>query len=546
MVKFLIIWCAALLMANAVSAQSVEQLYVQTDKDSYHAGEIIWFRIDNTDAVSGRPISVSKIVYAELLNASNLPVLQGKVAMENTYGAGSFFLSPGTASGRYILRAYTNHMKNFGTGAFFEKVIDIYNIKSEGAQAQLEPRNTKGFSKQNLKLEIRADKAIYNARQKIRLNIASEAPASLSVSVYRVDSLSDIATRNDSYANGKNVPSTGEFIPEFNGHIITGKIIHQKTGQPGAGIAAYLFVPGLKYLFTPAVSDANGHIEFEVKQFYGVNEIMVQADSNYRFEISNPFSTSYTQQPANLSAIPASYSTTLLDESVNAQVQLIYNGNKQNEFVVPPIDSMPFYGKPDVVYESGDYVKFETMEEVLREYVTPVGVLKRNGKLFPFIYDDLRRRPFHNNPLVLVDGIPLVDMEKFMAIDPSIISRINIVNRRFYSGRNVFEGIVDIDTKVNYIDTLELDKNVSILNYDGLQLKRKFYSPVYESEAQRSSRLPDFRNVLFWSPDINTGSAGNASVEFYSSDLKGKFVIVVHGITPDGRMGDKNSFIEVQ
>jgi hypothetical protein len=84
---------------------------------------------------------------------------------------------------------------------------------------------------------------------------------------------------------------------------------------------------------------------------------------------------------------------------------------------------------------------------------------------------------------------------------------------------------------------LKLNSRAVILDYEGLQLKREFYSPVYKTEEQAFNRLPDFRNVLYWAPDIETDTAGHADVEFYTSDIKGKYVAVLQGIDDQGHAG---------
>jgi uncharacterized protein YfaS (alpha-2-macroglobulin family) len=84
---------------------------------------------------------------------------------------------------------------------------------------------------------------------------------------------------------------------------------------------------------------------------------------------------------------------------------------------------------------------------------------------------------------------------------------------------------------------LKLDSKAVILDYEGLQLQREFYSPVYKTEQQAASRLPDFRNLLYWSPAVQTDSTGQATVEFYTSDIKGKYVAVIQGMDDAGYAG---------
>lgn len=44
---------------------------------------------------------------------------------------------------------------------------------------------------------------------------------------------------------------------------------------------------------------------------------------------------------------------------------------------VPIKDSLPFFGRETIKYELDDYVRFSTMEEVLREYVRELNVKKK-------------------------------------------------------------------------------------------------------------------------------------------------------------------------
>ena len=84
------------------------------------------------------------------------------------------------------------------------------------------------------------------------------------------------------------------------------------------------------------------------------------------------------------------------------------------------------------------------------------------------------------------------------------------------------------------------------MNYEGLKLQREFFVSDYTTELQRKSRLPDFRNLLYWSPKVITGETGKTQAAFYSSDLRGKYAIVVQGISADGEAGSTVSFFEVK
>jgi hypothetical protein len=79
-----------------------------------------------------------------------------------------------------------------------------------------------------------------------------------------------------------------------------------------------------------------------------------------------------------------------------------------------------------------------------------------------------------------------------------------------------------------------------LLDYDGLELQREFYSPAYDNDAAYRSRVPDFRNVLYWAPYLNTTPNGKNSVSFYTSDQTGHYIGVIQGITTNGIAGSQN------
>ncbi|RYF99263.1 MAG: hypothetical protein EOO02_17260, partial [Chitinophagaceae bacterium] len=104
-----------------------EKLFVHTDKEFYLAGEIIWYKLYYVDGINHHPIDLSKVAYIEILDQNNKPVMQGKNALKNSAGKGSFYLPSSVNSGNYKLRAYTAWMKNFDAGYFFEKNLTIVN-----------------------------------------------------------------------------------------------------------------------------------------------------------------------------------------------------------------------------------------------------------------------------------------------------------------------------------------------------------------------------------------------------------------------------------
>ncbi|MCW3087654.1 MAG: hypothetical protein JWQ78_1040, partial [Sediminibacterium sp.] len=339
------------------------------------------------------------------------------------------------------------------------------------------------------------------------------------------------------------------FAPEYNGHLVTGRVTHSITGAPMENMETYLSIPGAKAGFFTSTSDGAGKIKYEIKNMQGSAEIIVQPDviwdSVARIEIANPFSETYTNDSLPAFRLFSRIGNTLLDQSIATQVQNIYTGDKLKQFALFT-DSTAFFEKPDGVYFLDDYTRFTTMEEVLREYVTFMDVRKRNGHFGLALLDMSTDNLFDLDPLMLVDGVPVFSADKLLRFDPTKIRKLEVVNRRYFLGNTFFNGIMNFRSYKGDVANAELNPHATVLDYEGLQLTREFYSPAYDTQEKLTGRLPDFRNVLYWTPDIRTNGKDSRQVSFYSSDRKGRYVAVIQGLSKDGNAGSGMVMFEVK
>jgi hypothetical protein len=458
------------------------------------------------------------------------------------------------------------------------------------------------YPAEKLDVKISPDKPVYSTRDKIDLSISAiinngkNDSVNMSLAVYRLDSLqqpeaggiadylllsSDLtgkietpeyyfsdttaavksAMDNLMLVNGwrrfkwvdilQNKKPYFSFVPEYNGHRITGKVVDNISGLAKPEITGYLSVPSVRTQFRNAVSDSTGRIMFELKDFYGTPGIIVQTntaeDSNYHIEIDNPFYNNYSDKPIPAFSFPAKNPATLLDRNLAMQVQNIYTGKKQNFFIDNREDSMAFYYHPNGKYPLDDYTRFTTVEEIFREYVLQVNVRNRGGKFhLPMLNDVTQNQLFSNDPLLLLDGMPIFDINKLMAYDPLKMRKLELVSRQYFYGNKTYDGIINFVTYKGDMPGYELDPRTTVIDYEALQLEREFYSPVYDGEQPVDGHLPDFRSTLFWAPHVKTDMNGKAAISFYSGDLQGKFVAVIQAINKNGKMGSTSTFFEVR
>jgi hypothetical protein len=60
---------------------------------------------------------------------------------------------------------------------------------------------------------------------------------------------------------------------------------------------------------------------------------------------------------------------------------------------------------------------------------------------------------------------------------------------------------------------------------------QSFFLPDY---AREPISAPELQSTIFWDPNLNTQAGGKSTIEFYTSDIKGAFTIVVQGLTATG------------
>lgn len=110
-----------------------EEIFIHTDRNAFIAGEDLWFNVYLIDRNGLKPALTSRIVYFEVLNPENRPVVQKRILIDNGFGPGQIVLPDTLSSGIYTIRAYTSWMKNFLPENCFRKDIKIYNSFSKKA-----------------------------------------------------------------------------------------------------------------------------------------------------------------------------------------------------------------------------------------------------------------------------------------------------------------------------------------------------------------------------------------------------------------------------
>jgi hypothetical protein len=338
-------------------------------------------------------------------------------------------------------------------------------------------------------------------------------------------------------------------LPEPEGHVISGVIRDRNTDAPLADENITLSFVGKTSHCNFTTTGKNGEFNV-VSREYGVKELVIQPLSSetdgYYVDLKDPF----LLEGVSFRAGSMSIDTTDLEEInkaiISMQVRDIYDPFLRTTVTGSGFNGRPdFYGEPDNTILLSDYIELTTLREVFKEIVPGASTVTRNGKSSLRLINSHPDALFTSSPLVIVDGVPIYDFDKILEIKSSEIEKIEVLNTRYFISDLIIEGIINIVSKKGNLSVLEFDRSIFRQEFSGFD-DHKFFSQNYSADEQKSSRLPDFRNTLYWNPDVRTDKSGRAAVEFYTSDETGEYLVIVEGFAADGKSGRSVSSITVR
>lgn len=107
-----------------------EKIYIQTDKPYYSIGEDVWFSAYLVNGIDHRRTNKSRVIHVELINDNDSIVSHKQLYTNDISATGDFKLDKAWKQGNYLLRAYTNFMRNKEQDYFFQKEIPVWNLAS--------------------------------------------------------------------------------------------------------------------------------------------------------------------------------------------------------------------------------------------------------------------------------------------------------------------------------------------------------------------------------------------------------------------------------
>jgi hypothetical protein len=183
-----------------------------------------------------------------------------------------------------------------------------------------------------------------------------------------------------------------------------------------------------------------------------------------------------------------------------------------------------------------DYIRLDSIGEYFYELTPSVKLEKRRKKFTFTIIDPQTLLYITEKPGVFIDGVPYDDYYEIANIPVQEIDQIAVLPNTYYYKDFTFGGIIDIHTNKADFNSVRIMPSMTRFTYPVADASKwKFFSPDYKPSIQ-SDRIPDFRYLLYWEPCVKADSSGESSVQFYTGDVKGCFVVRVVGISDSGEI----------
>lgn len=559
----LLFWTTSL---TAQQNMPVEQVLLHTDRQLYAAGETIWFKVFLFQRNDDRLSDKSKVVYLELLNEQEVPVAQLKILMQDGQGEGSIVLPESVPNGPYRFWAYTSAMRNYAAEHFGQQLIYLVNprqpILKSSADAEFtlprfhpEASQRRITAARRLNIEIDGAGTPFTQRTPVTLEIQCTGPdgkplvADLSVSVALKSPAAIPVFDPGAPVFPTLEPAVGEYPLEDKGMVLRGSVIDEQSGQGAPGIELLLAFPGKRAVVYAAVTDSAGRFSVILPHLFGLKQLVIQFRDKPVRPLKIMLEEQFEQWPAkeieNHMVLPAEWEALANATGVNAQVGAAYQifapparfGDDQ------PFEEVSFFGKPDKTFLLNDYTRFP-LPEFFFEVVPEVKIRGKLGEEQLSVTDPdgvvITRYP----PLLLVDGVPILDQRTFLQINNKLIKSAEVIQSLIWLNPGKFGGLVQLQSFEADARCFNLPETALQRSYLALLPHRLFEQPDYLSEQERE--IPDFRNTLYWNARIQTNKNGRATVRFFTSDVIGDYAIRVEAVSKEGYMGSGREELVVE
>ena len=503
-----------------------ESVFVHVSKNIAVTGETVWFSMQALDADLN---FYSKIGYAELVDRNGLPVQQIIYPLQNGKSQGYVEIPKDLESDHYLLRFYTRISPKMGDKGVFSQFITIINPKK--------PSKTKATIQIGKTYEPVKATAINQGES---VSFAKKSKYGMDFSKSEIGKMKSISVsvsnpflpethkgfyRGEIYQELK---KKSALIPEPYGHVVHAKNLNSEIDTTET---FFLSAHGSQSFLSSAKPKESGNLYFEIGALKAYNFLIAQSsniEKQLNFSPESPFIPfAFNKEFIFPLLIMEEKDRDFISDLITAgQVSTYYYSNDSVAFapIVIGFDA-------DKTYLLDDYTRFENLEVTLREYVPEVLVRKQDKKTLFKLLNSPLGSVFQENPLIMIDAMPVFDTDALAAFNPINIRKLEVMSREFSFNEDKYSGVMSFTSFQNDFGSFQLPSNALFLNYPEIQKTKKPKSPHLNPDSSQPF-FPDFRSTLYWNASLDFTSP----FEIFSSEISGNFEIIIGYQDGGGKM----------
>ena len=335
-----------------------------------------------------------------------------------------------------------------------------------------------------------------------------------------------------------------EDLPDIRDVSLTGLVADSSTGKPVANTEVYLAVLGKEPQLHIYNTNDDGSFIFSINNFHGNKKIYTGTSglNSINIKINNDFASQF--HPAWNSLFFTEKNSALYDKLyINQQVaaRFLHDTARLRPTRYLP---QPVFSEPDYTVVLDDFIPLSSLQEDFKEIVPNVVLNERKGE-YHFLVKTPEPSRLLEDPLVLLDNVPVFNYKELLKIPPLSIEKINIINQEYLLGNHLLNGVINLISKKNSLEGYKFPSGTVFFNYQTITPATEFEVPEMVTTRTKPHSLPYFANLLYWNPDI-TLTDQPVRLIFTTGDNKAIYKIQVKGITSDGRFVFGSATIDVR
>ncbi len=493
-----------MLLLSLLPLKAQELAHAITDKECYLTGERLHIRIDITDT-KHQPADLSKVAYVEISDAHRISA-QGMVQLDNGRGWADIALPTNMHSGNYQLSVYTRMMRNQGQDHFFRKLISVINplrvVRTDDIVYL--PLDSFPQIKDIPATEWRSD-------QPFTVQIPSDwqgCTLSLTRQDLQTPDYSELPALRPATAEGT-------FFPEAEGHIVMSRPTTTQTVT-----TTRLVMVGRMAAVYDGQWQADGSWLYYTSGLNGTLPTLINSYDETGKPINMEFISPFARVlPQTLPALQV-YCTEadLQRRSLSAQREQAiteWRGVDSLSFSVDYMSATPHYH-----YDLDEWTKFSTVREILVEFIKGVRRAKMNGVNQLYTIDPYTHNFSRWPALVLLDGMPVYDIDEVLEYDARLLKYVQIFTDRYTFGNTICQGVINFISQRGRLSNYKIDAGSHLVSYQFPQDHPDFIYPAENTAG-----------TLYWNPCVSDNSVSiNLPTE------AGSYELVRQRLLPNGEI----------